>query len=549
MALKDTIGVGFELLGERMRQSFQLVVVVVKPTNLGAAQWLRSIQLCVMLFCFAYLVWFLMGPLTAMIALIGVSWWAIQHKRLGWGLYTTLLSSLPGAMTLTAHHTMDSTAFWASLATLGLLAWGAIASGLLNPHTFADQVLSLQSFQVSLPTPQFPVVLRFSQDAISDTLAVRTRLWQSERYSTHEKLFTGNKWVEAALSVVLPSAVYNNQKLRMGLQLALDLVVPCFFIVQALCVFVPFLAVLLSRLSELIASDYGARALRAALHFIGSAVVGALRAARRSVSLLQVPIRVVESAFRGVVSVLSFVVRLARPIQQFFETYVLPSDVWLLYIRTRFQRAADLLRPLGVLGRTLLEGSTYVVRSVAMPLLVVARSSVSALTALVQPLVWLARPVAEAFRMCFSMLSTRKIPNLAGIALKGAMATGSAYGKSHIIAEASTPDAGARAAARGGGGAEASTPDVGARAAARGGGGAEASTPDVGARAAARGGGGAGESGKGSDGEETREDGSVREAKTVLRDVQRLERSSGGVSAATEGTSDDDEGDGDDDDV
>merc|ERR1719305_944935 len=69
----------------------------------------------------------------------------------------------------------------------------------------------------------------FRQDEVSSLLQLRSELWARDRELVAD-LWVGNKYVESAMTALLPSAIYNSRRCRRITHTFLSVVMPAFFV-------------------------------------------------------------------------------------------------------------------------------------------------------------------------------------------------------------------------------------------------------------------------------------------------------------------------------
>mmetsp|Transcript_39881 Transcript_39881/g.127809 ORF Transcript_39881/g.127809 Transcript_39881/m.127809 type:complete len:561 (+) Transcript_39881:106-1788(+) len=85
-----------------------------------------------------------------------------------------------------------------------------------------------------------PVVVDFPGDELADLIALRAAIWKSGYQDLLTHTWVGNQVVESALSVVMPTPVYNSRALRFIIHIVLNLCLPLFFCFQAFHILLSF---------------------------------------------------------------------------------------------------------------------------------------------------------------------------------------------------------------------------------------------------------------------------------------------------------------------
>ncbi|GAB5358818.1 hypothetical protein AAMO2058_000491300 [Amorphochlora amoebiformis] len=216
------------------------------------------------------------------------------------------------------------------------------------------------------PVPTFPIRIVYSQAEIPKLLEIRSAVLNIPAgRETVRDVAVGGYWTEGITSALLPSRLYNSRLLRQLGHIAINFLVPAFFILQGFSVLLPWAWGHIQRISALLGEDLGLHAIKSfliAARSVGGRVLTSLSFMLPNLaelfSRLAFPLRMVASFFSWIV----------RSFMQVLWDYIVPSDAFLTYARARFAELQSLATPAFNLAARLSNSLAAFLRFLTAPL-------------------------------------------------------------------------------------------------------------------------------------------------------------------------------------
>lgn len=137
----------------------------------------------------------------------------------------------------------------------------------LWPHLPPPREFEAQdNVKLYLPRPQYPLVVEYTQERLSEMFALREKLLAKEQeteWGTKIRgISIGSYWVETILSVLFFQEVYNNRTVRASIFKFLAYILPVMFLFQVIGLVGPTITTMNERFMILLQSDLIVRVVR-----------------------------------------------------------------------------------------------------------------------------------------------------------------------------------------------------------------------------------------------------------------------------------------------